>query len=66
MNLLTFVLCLGLYFISALAHSDGLRKNLKYFEVIHRKDFGHHIVKRGVHPSSHPFNKIREVNFKVR
>ena len=43
-----------------------LTSNLKYFEVIHAKSFGHNIVKRGIHPSDHPFNKIREVNFKVK
>ena len=42
-----------------------LTQNLKYFEVIHAKSFGHNIVKRGIQPSDHPFNKIREVNFKV-
>ena len=42
-----------------------LTKNLKYFEVIHAKEFGHNIVKRGIHPSNHPYNKIREVNFKA-
>merc|ERR1711899_708929 len=42
-----------------------LTSNLKYFEVIHAKSFGHNIVKRGIHPSDHPFNKIREVNFKA-
>ena len=46
--------------------SADLAQNLKYYEVIHAKSFGHNIVKRGVHPSDHPFNKIREVNFKVR
>ena len=46
--------------------SADLKSNLKYFEVIHAKSFGHNIVKRGIHPSDHPFNKIREVNFKVR
>ena len=50
----------------ALGATDDLRRTLKYFEVIHVKDLGHNIVKRGVHPSNHPFNKIREVNFKVR
>ena len=43
----------------------SLTQNLKYFEVIHAKSFGHNIVKRGVHPSNHPYNKIREVNFKA-
>ena len=46
--------------------SADIKNNLKYFEVIHAKSFGHNIVKRGIHPSDHPFNKIREVNFKVR
>ena len=50
----------------ALGATDALRKSLKYFEVIHAKDLGHNIVKRGVQPSNHPFNKIREVNFKVK
>jgi len=45
--------------------SADIKNNLKYFEVIHAKSFGHNIVKRGIHPSDHPFNKIREVNFKA-
>jgi hypothetical protein len=45
--------------------TDELRKNLKYFETLHAKQFGHNIVKRGLHPSNHPYNKIREVDFKV-
>ena len=38
--------------------SADLKSNLKYFEVIHAKSFGHNIVKRGTQPSNHPFNKI--------
>ena len=44
---------------------SSLTQNLKYYEVIHAEKFGHNIVKRGIHPSTHPYNKIREVNFKA-
>ena len=47
------------------AAKSDLRKNLNYFEVLHANQFGHNIVKRGTQPSNHPFNKIREVNFKA-
>ena len=42
-----------------------LHKNLKYYETLHADDLQHTIVKRGAKPSSHPFNTIKEVEFKV-
>lgn len=41
----------------------NIHKNLKYFETIHVSELEHHIIKRGLQESSHPFNKIREVAF---
>ena len=59
------VLIFALYLVQYCAGDSDLRKNLNYFEVLHAKQFGHNIVKRGTQPSNHPFNKIREVNFKA-
>ncbi|XP_068911019.1 ADAM 17-like protease isoform X3 [Tenebrio molitor] len=41
----------------------SIYKNLKHFETVHADDITHKIVKRGIAESSHPFNKIKEVNF---
>lgn len=40
-------------------------KNLKYFETIHADELNHKIVKRGLKDSSHPYNHIKEVNFRT-
>ena len=56
---------LAIYFVHTGYAKSDLRKNLNYFEVLHANQFGHNIVKRGTQPSNHPFNKIREVNFKA-
>ncbi|XP_058117346.1 ADAM 17-like protease [Anopheles ziemanni] len=42
-----------------------LHKNLKYYETLHAKDLSHRIEKRGAKHSNHPFNTIKEVEFKV-
>lgn len=42
-----------------------LSKNLHYYESLHADDVVHRIVKRGTKQSSHPFNVIKEVEFKV-
>uniref|UniRef100_A0A182W2W1 ADAM 17-like protease n=1 Tax=Anopheles minimus TaxID=112268 RepID=A0A182W2W1_9DIPT len=42
-----------------------LHKNLKYYETLHAKDLSHRIEKRGTKHSTHPFNTIKEVEFKV-
>ena len=44
---------------------SDLKRNLRHYEMLHASQFGHTIVKRGANPSSHPFNKIREVDFKA-
>lgn len=43
----------------------SIHKNLKYYETIHADDLKHTIVKRGLKDSNHPFNKIKEVEFKT-
>ncbi|XP_050101304.1 ADAM 17-like protease [Anopheles aquasalis] len=46
--------------------SEGqLHKNLKYYETLHAKDLSHRIEKRGAKHSNHPFNTIKEVEFRV-
>lgn len=42
-----------------------LSKNLHYYESIHADDVVHKIIKRGTKQSYHPFNVIKEVEFKV-
>ncbi|GAB0094177.1 ADAM 17-like protease [Sergentomyia squamirostris] len=42
-----------------------LHKNLHYYETLHVNDLNHKIVKRGVKASSHPYNTIKEVEFKA-
>lgn len=41
----------------------SIHKNLKYFETIHADDLAHRIVKKGTEESTHPFSRIKEVNF---
>ena len=62
---LTLSAILAIYLLHTGYAKSDLRKNLNYFEVLHANQFGHNIVKRGTQPSNHPFNKIREVNFKA-
>ncbi|XP_055549816.1 ADAM 17-like protease isoform X2 [Wyeomyia smithii] len=42
-----------------------LHKNLKHYETLHVDDLRHRITKRGTTHSSHPFNTIKEVEFRV-
>ncbi|XP_058812420.1 ADAM 17-like protease [Topomyia yanbarensis] len=42
-----------------------LHKNLKHYETLHADDLTHRITKRGTKHSSHPFNTIKEVEFRV-
>lgn len=42
-----------------------LHKNVHYYETLHADDFTHKVVKRGTKHSSHPFNTIKEVEFKA-
>lgn len=42
-----------------------LRKNLKYYELLSAVDLTHHIVKRGANPSNHPYNRIKELQFRT-
>lgn len=38
---------------------------MKYFELLQTDQFTHNVVKRGTWESSHPFNKIKEIQFKT-
>ncbi|XP_018374594.1 PREDICTED: ADAM 17-like protease isoform X3 [Trachymyrmex cornetzi] len=41
----------------------GLHRSLKYYETIHSTHFQHKILKRGIHHSYHPYNRISELEF---
>jgi hypothetical protein len=47
------------------AKKSDLTRNLKYYEILSAVDLTHHIVKRGVNPSNHPMNHIKELQFKT-
>ncbi|CAL8144460.1 unnamed protein product [Orchesella dallaii] len=50
--------------VAAMKRSD-LKRNLKYYELLNAIDLTHHIVKRGINPSNHPFNHIKELQFRT-
>ncbi|XP_052866560.1 ADAM 17-like protease isoform X2 [Anopheles cruzii] len=54
----SFVVCTS-------ASTGQLHKNLKYYETLHANDLSHRIEKRGAKHSNHPFNTIKEVEFRV-
>lgn len=43
----------------------ALKRTLRYYEVFHRDDVVHKIVKRGAKQSSNPYNIIKELEFKT-
>ncbi|CAL8071934.1 unnamed protein product [Orchesella dallaii] len=50
--------------VAAMKRSD-LKRNLKYYELLSAIDLTHHVVKRGINPSNHPFNHIKELQFRT-
>ena len=40
-----------------------ISNNLQHYEVLHKLDLQHNIVKRGAPTSNHQYNHIRELNF---
>ncbi|XP_974673.1 ADAM 17-like protease isoform X2 [Tribolium castaneum] len=52
-----------LFTIVFIGVEGSIYKNLKHFETIHANEITHKVVKRGTTDGSHPFNKIKEVNF---
>ncbi|XP_058459615.1 ADAM 17-like protease [Malaya genurostris] len=47
------------------ATNAQLHKNLRHYETLHVDDLTHRITKRGAKHSSHPFNTIKEVEFRA-
>ncbi|XP_032596080.1 ADAM 17-like protease isoform X3 [Drosophila grimshawi] len=45
--------------------SVALKRTLRHYEVFHRDDVVHRIVKRGVKQSNNPYNTIKELEFKT-
>uniref|UniRef100_A0A0A9XMC2 ADAM 17-like protease n=2 Tax=Lygus hesperus TaxID=30085 RepID=A0A0A9XMC2_LYGHE len=58
-------ICLTLLVFAGFHVTYSIHRNLKYYTTIHASELKHHIVKRGLKESNHPFNKIREVNFRT-
>lgn len=44
---------------------DSLHRTLRHYETIHKDDIKHKLVKRGIKHSNHPYNTIKEVEFKA-
>ncbi|KAL1492943.1 hypothetical protein ABEB36_011104 [Hypothenemus hampei] len=57
------IICYLLLLLQLLQVNGTIHKNLKYFQILHADDLVHKVVKRGLKESSHPFNKIKEINF---
>lgn len=43
--------------------SVALQKTLRHYEIFHKDDVVHRVVKRGAKHSTNPFNVIKEVEF---
>ncbi|XP_055373742.1 ADAM 17-like protease [Condylostylus longicornis] len=48
-----------------LQEASTLHKSLRHYETIHADQIQHKIIKRGTKHSSHPYNVIKEIEFKV-
>ncbi|CAH0393658.1 unnamed protein product [Bemisia tabaci] len=54
-----------LLFLFAVNVEGLIHKYVKHYNTLHISELSHHIVKRGLKESSHPFNKIKEVKFRT-
>ncbi|KAL5283968.1 ADAM17 family protein [Megaselia abdita] len=52
-------------FLLFINSSDSLHRTLRHYETLHKDDFKHSLVKRGIKLSNHPYNTIKEVEFKA-
>lgn len=43
----------------------ALHRTLRYYELLHKDNVAHRIVKRGVQYSHHPYNVIEEIQFQT-
>lgn len=43
----------------------ALHRTLRHYELLHKDDVRHRIVKRGLQYSQHPFNVIEELQFQI-
>ncbi|XP_053946892.1 ADAM 17-like protease isoform X3 [Anastrepha ludens] len=48
-----------------LQNASTLHRTLRHYEILRSEDCRHKIVKRGIKQSSHPYNVIKEVEFKT-
>ncbi|XP_067616675.1 ADAM 17-like protease isoform X1 [Eurosta solidaginis] len=48
-----------------LQNASTLHRTLRYYEILKSEDCRHKIIKRGIKHSSHPYNVIKEVEFKT-
>ncbi|CAG0903094.1 unnamed protein product [Darwinula stevensoni] len=61
-SLQTILVILFIFMASTVQAGLNLR-GLRYSEILKKSDLNHKIVKRGVNPSPHPFNSIKELSF---
>ncbi|XP_065372327.1 ADAM 17-like protease isoform X1 [Calliphora vicina] len=54
-----------IFVIFLIESADSLHRTLKHFDIIHKDDIEHRIVKRGAKPSNNPYNTIKEIEFKT-
>lgn len=56
---------LSILSIFIIKFSDAIHRTLRHYETLHKDEIKHTLVKRGLKPSNHPYNTIKEVEFKV-
>ncbi|CAD6993212.1 ADAM 17-like protease [Ceratitis capitata] len=56
---------LVVFFIILLENASTLHRTLRHYEILRSEDCRHKIIKRGIKQSSHPYNVIKEVEFKT-
>ncbi|XP_017469317.1 PREDICTED: ADAM 17-like protease isoform X3 [Rhagoletis zephyria] len=57
-----FLVILSVVFLQ---NASTLHRTLRHYEILRSEDCRHKIVKRGIKHSSHPYNVIKEVEFKA-
>ena len=53
------------FFYVTCSFCDKIHSSLRNFELLHKNNFNHNIVKRGASSSSNKYNQIREISFKT-
>ncbi|XP_065372330.1 ADAM 17-like protease [Calliphora vicina] len=59
------IVFLIIFVILLIESADSLHRTLKHFEIIHKNDVEHRIIKLGANSSNNSYNTINEIEFKT-